>query len=158
NTKVDVSPTERIASDFTGAFKGQPGLRRWRQVRRAADQPGMPFADRVQHFARGFPGSEPLCVRRKGWDVPIPALRRFTALDSKSLGRKLRELLFVGAEQVHPVGPQFCASLAQLPLKVVQHFRRNQELGVFRPAVASFGTPDLLFPEGFAMGSAGILL
>src|SRR5262249_1706421 len=129
----------------------------WRQVRRAADQPGMPFGDRVQHFAGGVPGSQPLCVCRKGWDVRIPALRWFTALDGKSLGRKLRELLFVGAEQVHPVGTQFCASLAQLSLKVVQHFRRNQELGVFRPAVASLGASDLFFAEGFAMGGTGIL-
>ena len=79
-------------------------------------------------------------------------------MDRESLGCKLRELRFVSTKQSHPIAPQFCTSLTQLSLEIVQHFRRNQEFGVLRPTIASFGAANLLFPEWFAVGSARILL
>src|SRR5262245_33773237 len=35
---------------------------------------------------------------------------------------------------------------------------RHVELLVFRPAIVSFGKPDLFFAEGFAVGAARVLL
>ena len=38
------------------------------------------------------------------------------------------------------------------------HLGRHQELCVCRPAVGTFGEPDLLFPERLAVSGAGVLL
>src|SRR6266404_4467063 len=157
NPKMDISRPQRIATNLISTFKGKSGLRRWRKIRRTTDQPWMPLGDCIQYFAGRISAGDSFRVRWECRDCRIPAFRRFTVLNCESLGCQLRKLFLVSGKQIHPITAQFSASLSNFGLEILRHFRWNQELSVFGPAVTSFCRADLIFTERFAMSCARVL-
>src|ERR1700730_4426528 len=103
NPKMNISPSERIATDLAGAFKGESRFGRRRKIGRTANQPWMVLGNRVQHFAGRISAGDSLRVRRECWDFFVPALRRLTALNCESFSRQFRVLFLLNGKQIHTI-------------------------------------------------------
>jgi len=55
------------------------------------------------------------------------------------------------ANKAFPFAAQVAAAFANPVAEIIQHSVRNQEFGVFGPAVEFFYQPDFLIAEGFAV-------
>src|SRR5262249_23646122 len=68
-----------------------------------------------------------------------------------------RKFLLVFFQQLFPRGAQLLAALADSIAEIFHHFRWDQKLGVFRPAIGALGQTNLVFAQGLAVSSFSIL-
>ena len=67
-------------------------------------------------------------------------------------------LAAVGLEQTGPIGAKASTAPADAVPEMLANAVRDQELGVFRPAIAALGETDLLLAERLAVGGTGVVL
>src|SRR5262245_25026651 len=133
DAEVEVAPGTAVRLEVARPLERQPGLRRWREIGCAPEQPRHVLRDRVQDLARRVAARDALRVRWELGDGGVPALGQLAALHALYFVRQLGVSGLVLLEQRLP-------GLASLPAtrpdpfgEVLVHPVRNQELRVLGP-------------------------
>ena len=158
NAEMHVPAALRLRFEIARALEGQPGLGRWREIRRAADQSGHVVRDRVQHLAAGIARGHSRGIRREVRNVAGPAVGQPAFEQTIEL---LGELGMFGAIADQSLVP----GLAKRPRTIGEvgvgndliDSGRHEELRILGPAISALRLPDRFRAHRIAMrlGGAG---
>src|SRR5262249_4458555 len=125
---------------------------------RAAEEPRDVLREDVQHFAGSVPSRDAFGVGGKGRKGAVPTGREFAPLHLLDFNRKLRGLGAVTSEKSSPFLPGLRPACAGAGGKMFGDGVGHKELGVFGPAVAALGEPNLVVSQRFAVSCSCVLL
>ena len=158
NTEVQVAAAVIVCAEIAGTLERQPRLRRRREVRGAADEPGHALCDRIQDLARRLAATQTLLVRWEARDLAVPPVRQLAPLHLQQLVSQLGLFLRIGREQLHPLVARLLSTRTDARGEALVHTVRHQELRVLGPAIVPFRRLDLVLAERLAVRAAGVLL
>src|SRR5579872_1113247 len=154
NAEMQVAAGIICGGEVTCPIESQPGLGGGRQIGRAAQQPGYVSGYHIQHFSGGIAPSNSFGIRRINWQVAVPTRWQLTPLHCLQVFRQLGIVLAISDKHLLPALPALFSPSADAITEVLAHPLRNVKLGIFRPTVIALGEPDLLLPQGLAVGPA----
>ena len=153
-----VIPSTSRRLELIHALEGEPGLRRRREVRGAAQHRGDPERDRVECLRRGVAAGDALGIGREGREVAVPAGRKHvSAASSRVVGPARGYFFLYAAARAVPLGPSLGATPAEVGREVLPDTIGYDERRVGIPPVEFLREPDLVRAERLAMGLARVL-
>ena len=144
--------------EVPGPLVGQGGPVRRCEIRRPAEEPGNVLSEHVEHLARRVPPGHALRIGREDGKVLVPIDGQLAPLHQIDLVGERSVLRAIGLEQIHPPTPRGGATRAHPGREMLVHAVGDEELGVLRPSVKTFGETDLVLPQRLAMGFGRVVL
>ena len=151
--KWKLRPAGVAGREIARAVEGQQRVGRGGQVGRAAQQPGDPLGDLVEHLARRNAAGNSLGVGGKRGDARRPSRRAARRCASARIARPARDTAgWYGRTSSLPGRRRACRRGADAFAEMGVHLVGHQELCVLRPAVDGLGQADFFFAQRLAVG------
>src|SRR5262249_13636842 len=155
---MKIPPGRALGAEISAAIKGQPGLARGSEIRRAAEQPRNVPGDGIQRLARCVACGNAFAVGRKRRQSSVPAVRQLTAKHPIALVSEFGISASIFLEHGPPCAMQLRTARSDAVLEVLANPVRDEELGVRRPAIVTLRQPDFFLPQRLTVRRARILL